>query len=75
MLQWARAGWHYGSCNRRPGAGAYHGRGGGLPPAAGDSAGNVQRFDAASEPSNCLHLLCRHPYVSCFLGQSGKFRQ
>ena len=76
MLQGARAGRHYGSYNHHPGAGAHHGNGRGVPPAAGDPADNVQRLDAASEPSNCLHLLCRRPYVSCFLGQSGgKFRQ
>ena len=76
MLQGARAGRHYGSYDRHPGTGAHHGNGGGVPPAARDSAGNVQRLDVASEPSNCLHLLCHRPYVSCFLGQSGgKFRQ
>ena len=75
MLQRAGAGQHYGSYNRHPGAGTRHGRGGGVPPAAGDSADNVQRLDAASEPPNCLHLLCHRPYVSCFLGRSGgKFR-
>ena len=76
MLQGARAGRHYGSYNRHPSTGARHGHGRGVPPAAGDSAGNVQHLDAASEPPNCLHLLCHHPYVSCFIGHSGgKFRQ
>ena len=76
MLQGARAGRHYGSYNRHPGAGAHHGHGGGVPPVAGHYADNVQCLDAASEPPNCLHLLCRRPYVSRFLGQSGgKFRQ
>lgn len=43
-----------------------------ISPAARDTPDNVQCPDASSQPSDCLHLLCACPYVSCLFSQSCK---